>query len=230
VRPVTRDPVTLLIATTNADKAREIAHLLRDVPVSLLTLGEGPAVPEPVETGDTFEANARLKATYYDESVAAPLRAARPGVRILTVAEDSGLAIDALDGEPGVYSARFLSPSATYPERFAAIQSRLAARPDAPRTARFVCALAVVEQGGVLFETRGTIEGVIAREARGGAGFGYDPIFEYPPFGRTLAEVTEADKLAVAHRGHAFRLLAAWLAPEAARRVSKTTAKIVSEV
>ena len=206
-----RDPVTLLVATTNADKAREIAFLLRDAPVSLLTLRDGPAVEEPVETGETFEANARLKAEYYDGAVAALLRTAQPSARILTVAEDSGLAIDALDGEPGVYSARFLSAAATYPQRFAAIQARLAERPGAPRTARFVCALAVVEHGGLLFETRGTIEGVIAREARGGAGFGYDPIFEYPPFGRTLAEVTEADKLAVAHRGQAFRALATWL-------------------
>jgi XTP/dITP diphosphohydrolase len=211
---VTRDPVTLLVATTNADKAREIAFLLRGAPVSLLTLRDGPAVAEPLETGVTFDANARLKAEYYDAAVATPLRAARPAARILTVAEDSGLAIDALDGEPGVYSARFLSASATYPERFAAIQARLAARASAPRTARFVCALAVVDQGRVVFETRGTIEGVIAREARGGAGFGYDPIFEYPPFGRTLAEVPEADKLAVAHRGHAFRALAAWLVSE----------------
>ena len=214
MRPVTRDAVRLLVATTNADKAREIAHLLRDVPVSLLTLRDGPAVAEPVETGDTFEANARLKAEYYDRAVAAALRAARPPARILTVAEDSGLAIDALDGEPGVYSARYLSPSASYPERFASIQARLAARPAVSRTARFVCALAVVEHGRVLFETRGTIEGVIAREARGGAGFGYDPIFEYPPLAGTLAEVSEEDKLAVAHRGHAFRALASWLARE----------------
>jgi XTP/dITP diphosphohydrolase len=208
---VPRDPITLLVATTNADKAREIARLLGDVPIALLTLADGPAVPEPVETGDTFEANARLKAEYYDRMVAAAMRTARPGVRLLTVAEDSGLAIDALGGEPGIYSARFLAPTATYPERFAAIQSRLAAQPEAPRTARFVCALAVIEDRQLRFETRGTIEGVIATEARGSAGFGYDPIFEYPPFGQTLAEVSEADKLAVAHRGHAFRSLAAWL-------------------
>ena len=207
-----RVPVTLLVATTNADKGREIARLLGDMAVSLLTLADGPAVPEPIESGDTFDANARLKAVYYDRTVGAALRAARPGVRLLTVAEDSGLAIDALGGEPGIYSARFLSPTATYPERFAAIQSRLAERPEAPRTARFVCALAVVEGGRIVYETRGTIEGVIAAHARGGAGFGYDPIFEYPPFGKTLAEVSEADKLAVAHRGHAFRSLAAWLA------------------
>jgi XTP/dITP diphosphohydrolase len=209
---VTPDAVALLVATTNADKAREIEHLLRAVPVRLLTLADGPSVAEPVETGDTFEANARLKAEYYDRTVAAALRTAHPATRVLTVAEDSGLAVDALDGAPGVHSARFLSPAASYPERFAAIQGQLAQRPEAPRSARFVCALAVVEHGDVLFETRGTIEGLIAREARGGAGFGYDPIFEYPPFGKTLAEVSEADKLAVAHRGHAFRNLAAWLA------------------
>ena len=214
MRPVTGNPVTLLVATTNADKAREIAFLLRGTRVSLLTLRDGPAVTEPVETGDSFEANARLKAEYYDSAVAVPLRRTRPSLRLLTVAEDSGLAIDALDGEPGIYSARFLSPSASYPERFAAIQARLAEHPSAPRTARFVCALAVVDQGRVVFETRGTIEGVIAGEARGSAGFGYDPIFEYPPFGRTLAEVPESDKLAVAHRGHAFRSLATWLVSE----------------
>ena len=129
------------------------------------------------------------------------------------MAEDSGLVIDALDGEPGVHSARFLSPAATYPERFAAIQARLAERPGRTAHARASCARwPSSSTGASLFETRGTIEGVIARDARGGAGFGYDPIFEYPPFGKTLAEVDEADKLAVAHRGHAFRSLAEWLA------------------
>lgn len=211
-------PVTLLIATTNRDKTREIRRLLAGTPIALLTLRECPAVVEPAETGDTFEANARLKAEYYDRAVAAPALA-RGQVRapLRTVAEDSGLVIDALDGEPGVHSARFLSPDATYEARFAAIEARLADRPTAPRTARFVCALAAVEHGRVVFETRGTIEGVIAPQARGGAGFGYDPIFEYPPLGKTLAEVDEAEKLAVAHRGHAFRSLAAWLASE--RRV-----------
>jgi XTP/dITP diphosphohydrolase len=203
--------VTLLVATTNPGKTREIRRLLDGI--ELLTLSDCPAVAEPVETGDTFEANARLKAEYYDRTVAVPAtaRGRVPGT-VLTVAEDSGLVVDALDGEPGVHSARFLSPDATYAARFAAIQARLDARPSAPRSARFVCALAVVEQGRIVFETRGVIEGVIAREARGHAGFGYDPIFEYPPFGKTLAEVDEPDKLAVAHRGHAFRALAQWLA------------------
>jgi XTP/dITP diphosphohydrolase len=189
---VTRDPVTLLVATTNADKAREIAFLLRGAPVSLLTLRDGPAVAEPVESGDTFEANARLKAAYYDAAVADPLRAARPSIPILTVAEDSGLAIDALDGEPGVYSARFLSPSATYPNGFAAIEAprraacapprppasparsgRRRARPRAVRNARHD-------------RRRDRARG------RGGAGFGYDPNLRVPAVRQTLAEVSEA--------------------------------------
>jgi XTP/dITP diphosphohydrolase len=204
--------VTLLVATTNLDKVREIRHLLAGTPAGLLTLRDCPPVAEPVETGETFEANARLKAEYYDRTVAAPaIAGGRAQAPLFTVAEDSGLEVDALDGEPGVRSARFVSPEASYPERFAEIDRRLAARPDLPRTARFVCALAVVEQGRVVFETRGTIEGVIAPAARGSAGFGYDPIFEYPPFGKTLAEVDEPEKLAVAHRGHAFRSLARWL-------------------
>jgi len=211
-------PVTLLIATTNRDKTREIRRLLAGTPIALLTLRECPAVVEPAETGDTFEANARLKAEYYDRTVAAAaLARGQAHAPLLTVAEDSGLVIDALDGDPGVRSARFLSPDASYEARFAAIEARLADRPTAPRTARFVCALAAVEQGRVVYETRGTIEGLITHQARGSAGFGYDPIFEYPPLGKTLAEVDEAEKLAVAHRGHAFRSLAAWLAKE--RRV-----------
>ncbi len=204
--------MTLLVATTNRDKAREIHHLLSGVRVSLLTLRDGPTVAEPTEDGDTFEANARLKAEYYDRAVTRPLLAGgQVAEPCLTVAEDSGLAIDALDGEPGVQSARFLGPDAPYAERFAEIERRLALRPEAPRTARFVCALAVVHHGRLVFEARGTVEGTIARQARGSAGFGYDPIFEYPPFGRTLAEVDEAAKLAVAHRGEAFRRLARWL-------------------
>jgi len=162
--------------------------------------GQRPLARRPPEDAPDFVGNAHIKALAATRASGLP-----------ALVDDSGFCVAALGGDPGVYSARFLSPSATYPERFAAIQTRLAERPSAPRTARFVCALAVVDRGRVVFETRGTIEGVIARETRGSAGFGYDPIFEYPPFGKTLAEVTEADKLAVAHRGHAFRSLAAWL-------------------
>jgi XTP/dITP diphosphohydrolase len=190
----------LLVATTNRDKVREIRSLLEGAPVDLITLSEIAPVAEPEETGNTFEDNARLKARYY---------AKHSGM--LTVAEDSGLAIDALDGEPGVKSARFLRPDASYPERFAAIFERLARHPERPRTARFVCALSVVDGDAIAFETTGTVEGVIAETPAGARGFGYDPIFFYPPYRATLAEVSNDDKLAVAHRGQAFRSLARWI-------------------
>lgn len=190
----------LLVATTNPGKLREIRNVLSGAPVDLIGLGDLPAIEEPEETGDTFEENARLKARYY---------AGHAGM--LTVAEDSGLVVDALDGEPGVRSARFIRPDASYAERFAEIYRRLAARPDAPRTARFVCALAVADGEQILFETTGTVEGVVAETPRGTGGFGYDPLLYFPSYGRTLAEVTQEEKLRVAHRGQAFRALAEWL-------------------
>jgi XTP/dITP diphosphohydrolase len=192
--------VRLLIATTNTGKLREIRSLLGGSAVELITLRHLDPIEEPEETGATFEDNARLKALYYAE---------RSG--LTTVAEDSGLVIDGLDGEPGVRSARFLRSDASYPERFAEIFRRLAGPPAKTRAARFVCALAVVEGGAIVFEARGTVEGEIAHHARGAHGFGYDPIFYYPPYGATLADVAEDAKLAVAHRGQAFRALAEWL-------------------
>lgn len=197
----------LLVATTNPDKLREIRGVLNRLPVEIMTLQDLTPVPEPEETGATFAENARLKALYYDAAAQAdPQVSAR-----YTVAEDSGLVIDALDGEPGVYSARFLRPDATYPERFAEIDRRLALVPTRARSARFVCALAVMHAGTVIYETKGTVEGEIADAPRGASGFGYDPVFYYPPYGRTLGEVTEEAKLRVAHRGEAFRRLAVWL-------------------
>ena len=196
----------LVVATTNPGKLREIRELLAGVPVTLVGLADMPPVEEPEETGVSFEENARLKALYYDKHLLHDAAAAG-----MTVAEDSGLVIDALDGEPGVRSARFLRPDASYPERFAEIFRRLAERPGRPRTARFVCAVAVVEQGRVIYETTGTVEGEIAPAASGTGGFGYDPIFYYPPYGSTLADVTQEEKIRVAHRGIAFRTVAAWL-------------------
>jgi XTP/dITP diphosphohydrolase len=221
----------LLIATTSRDKLREIHGLLGHLPIELLSLRDFPAAPEPDETGATFSENARIKALCYDDSVAQPAavvpasaeayggtspKRQREGGQgpLFTVAEDSGLVVEALGGEPGVYSARFVRPDATYPERFAEIYRRLAEQPNAPRTARFVCAVAVVQGGTVVYETEGTVEGEVAAVPHGDQGFGYDPIFYYPPYGRTLADVSEADKLRVAHRGQAFRKLAAWLSRE----------------
>ena len=202
----------LLIATTNPGKLREIRRILAHLSVELLSLRDVPSVPEPEETGATFGDNARLKALYYDAAISVGLPATRENSEpVYTVAEDSGLVIDALNGEPGVHSARFLRPDATYPERFAEIYRRLAARPSAPRTARFVAAVAVVHASAVIYETTGTVEGEIAPEPRGQGGFGYDPIFYYGPYGCTLGETTDEEKIAIAHRGVAFRHLAKWL-------------------
>ena len=198
----------ILLATTNAGKLREIRALLADMPVDLRGLGEYPSVPDPDETGETFAENARLKARAYANALGEHLSAGS-----LVVAEDSGLVIDALDGEPGVRSARFLGPAAIYAERFEAIERRLAAQPSRPRTARFVCALAAVDlRGSIVFETGGTVEGLIAAKPAGTRGFGYDPIFFHPPLGRTLAEASDEEKRTVSHRGQAFRALAGWLA------------------
>ena len=157
----------------------------------------------PDETGDTFVANAREKALHY---------AAATGQ--LTLAEDSGLEIDGLNGEPGVHSARFNGDS--YPERFKVIYARLANAERLRCRARFVCALVVVRGSNILFETRGTVEGQVANEPSGAAGFGYDPIFHYPPYGKTLAEVSREEKTAVSHRGKAVRALRNYLATNTA--------------
>lgn len=190
----------LVLATTNPGKIREIRHVLDGIGWELRTLAEYPPVPEPEETGATFFENARLKARYY---------AAYTGE--LTVAEDSGLVIDGLGGEPGVNSARYLGDGLSYAERFAHISRELEARGTRNSPARFVCALVLARDERILFEAEGRVEGTIAPEPRGTNGFGYDPIFFYPPYGCTLAEVDNERKLAVAHRGHAFRQLREYL-------------------
>lgn len=194
----------LLIATTNEGKMREIREVLRGLDVPIRSLNDFPPVQEPDETEGTFEGNAELKARVY---------AAATGVT--TVAEDSGLVIDALAGAPGIHSARY--PGATYPDKFANLYRALAPHPR-PWIARYVCAIAVVgstpagsDRSSVLFRTTATVEGEIWPEPRGTHGFGYDPIFYYPPYGRTFGEVDDARKLAVAHRGKAFGVLRDWL-------------------
>ena len=189
---------TLLVATTNPGKIREIRGILERVPVELVTLDRLPAIEEPEETGRTFAENSRLKALYY---------AAKTGLP--AVADDSGLEIDALNGAPGIHSARWHGTH--YPTKFDVIYRELEALGLATSAARFVAHVAVASEGRILFEATGTVEGRIAPEPRGAHGFGYDPIFYYPPYGTTLADGAEDAKLAVAHRGQAFRALAGWL-------------------
>jgi XTP/dITP diphosphohydrolase len=190
----------LLVATSNPGKVREIAQILDGVPVELVGLDAFPAVSPPAETGCTFAENARQKALYYAEASG-----------MIAVAEDSGLEIDALGGDPGVHSARFGGMVGAYPGKFEIIFQRLRGRGALDSTARFVCALAVAHERHLLFEARGVVEGRITDRPRGTGGFGYDPIFFYPPFGKTLAELSEEQKAGVSHRGQAFRELRRFL-------------------
>jgi XTP/dITP diphosphohydrolase len=188
----------LLVATTNPGKLREIRGILAHVPIELLSLDDVPSLAEPEETGSTFAENARLKALYYHQHTGLP-----------AVADDSGIVIDALGGEPGVHSARWHGEH--YPTKFAEIYRRLCEKGLETSPARFVAHIALADDGRVVFEATGTVEGRIAAEPRGTHGFGYDPIFFYPPYGCTLGEVEGARKAAVSHRGQAFRQLADYL-------------------
>ncbi len=187
----------LLIATTNPNKIREIRPLLAGVAFEIVTLADVAPMPEPEETGATFWENARIKALAYAR-----------GSGLCAVAEDSGLVVDAMQGEPGVFSARFLGPDASYSDRFVQIFRRIDGK---PRSARFVTGLAVARGNEILFETETTIEGEIAPAAAGAHGFGYDPIFWYPPLNVTTAALTDHEKAAVSHRARAFRDLRRWL-------------------
>jgi len=186
----------LLVATTNPNKVKEIQRVLDGADVEVITLDRWPDLPAPEETGRTFEDNARLKATYYARATGQ-----------VTVAEDSGIEIDALGGMPGVESARYAGEETSYPEKFARLYAALDRTGSRDSAARFVCAMAVASPDAILFEARGVIEGRGAQEPAGSGGFGYDPFFFYPPYGRTLGQVTPDEKLAVSHRGQAFRKL-----------------------
>ena len=190
----------LLLATTNPGKLREIQRILHGVPVRFITLADFPNIAVADETGTSFAENARQKALHY---------AALTGM--LTMAEDSGFEVDALNGEPGIYSARYLREDATYPERFAAIYERVRASGAPSRGARFVCAVALAVGRDIVFETAGTVEGELAAAPAGPNGFGYDPAFFYPPYGKTFGEVSDEEKTAVSHRGHAMRSLREYL-------------------
>jgi XTP/dITP diphosphohydrolase len=192
----------LLVATTSRGKLREIRSLLAGLSIELVTLDAWPSLAAPEETGRTVEENARLKARYY---------AAATG--LATVAEDSGLEIDALGGAPGVESARYGGPDASYQEKFRLIYDALRARRASGSAARFVCALALASRDRIVFEARASVGGSIAPAPKGDGGFGYDPIFFYPPFGCTLAEAGDR-KSEVSHRGEAFRALRAFLLEE----------------
>lgn len=191
-------PLSLLIATTNPGKLKEIGGILAGVPVTLLTLNDRAPIAEPEETGATFADNARLKARYYSAATG-----------LLSVADDSGLEIAALDSAPGVHSARW--HGSDYTAKFQKIQELFRERGVAGSAARFVCHIAVARGNRIVFEAEGIVEGEIVAQPRGANGFGYDPIFFYPPMGLTLAELEHEQKSTVSHRGKAFAALRAHL-------------------
>jgi XTP/dITP diphosphohydrolase len=190
----------LVVATTNPGKLREITGILsrlsagRESAIELVSLQAFPEIVEPEETGETFAANARLKAVYYAKATGLP-----------SVADDSGLEIAALDNAPGVHSARWQGTD--YAVKFRRIYELLRERGVENSPARFVCRVALADSNRVLFESEGIVNGEIASQPRGTNGFGYDPIFYYPPFGCTLAELDLERKATVSHRGHAFAAL-----------------------
>ncbi len=189
--------ITILVATQNRFKAAEISRLLGDTDVRVLTLADVAPSLEIPETGVTFAENARLKAV-----------AAAQATGYLTLADDSGLAVDALEGAPGVYSKRFADSD---PARNARVLAGLRGVPWDRRTARFHCAVVIADATGVRAEIEETAAGHITDAPRGDDGFGYDPIFQPDGETRTMAEMTMDEKNVLSHRGKAFRAAAAWL-------------------
>ena len=186
-------------ATGNAGKLREFRHAGEVLAIEVEPLPDLKSIAAPEEHGATFEENARLKAEYYSRFA--------PG---LLFADDSGLAVDALGGEPGVRSARYAGENADDAANNRLLLERLADRTD--RTARFVCVIALAESGRTIGTFRGEVEGEILRAARGPGGFGYDPLFYYPPFGCSFGEAGDARKFEVSHRGNALRKMLVYLA------------------
>jgi XTP/dITP diphosphohydrolase len=185
----------LLIATTNRHKLEEFRAIFHDLSYELLSLNDIQLDMDVEETGSTFRENAEIKALAYARATG-----------LLTLADDSGLEIDALDGAPGVYSARFAGVDTSYEERFRLIFKRLHGLPSSRRTARFRCVITIAESSGIYQSVEGVIEGVITEESRGTYGFGYDPIFLVPSLGKTTAELLPEHKNQISHRAQAVRL------------------------
>ncbi len=186
----------LIFATGNENKMKEIRMILADAGYEILSMKEAGIDADIVEDGTTFEENAIIKA-----------KAIRELCGCLVLADDSGLEIDYLNKEPGIYSSRYMGEDTSYDLKNQNLISRLEGVPDEKRTARFVCAIAAAFPDGRIETRRGTIEGRIAYEPAGENGFGYDPIFYVPEFGKTTAELSPEEKNEVSHRGRALRMI-----------------------
>ncbi len=189
--PVLQDPLCIVIATRNSGKIAEIKDLLKDHPVQIKSLDDFGPIPEVTEDGDTFEENAYKKASFTARVLGVP-----------ALADDSGLVVDALDGRPGVLSARYAGQGATDAERCEKLLAEMAAESD--RRAAFECVISVAVPTGEALTYEARCEGLIAEEPAGDKGFGYDPIFFFPPMEKTFAQLTMAEKSRVSHRGKAL--------------------------
>jgi XTP/dITP diphosphohydrolase len=191
----------LLLASQNPGKLNEMRVLVAGLPLRVVSPRDLGIVEAPDETGTTFIENATIKALHY---------ARRSG--LMAVADDSGISVDALDGEPGLYSSRFGGEGASDLERNRLLLKKLQGVPPEKRGAHFTSAVVVARDSEVLFQAQEEVHGFIAEETRGRNGFGYDPLFFYPPYGRTFGEVPHEDKDRVSHRGKAFARLRGFLA------------------
>lgn len=190
----------IIFATGNAGKMKEIRNILADIPAEVVSMKEAGVQADIVEDGKTFAENAVIKAKAIMELTGE-----------IVLADDSGLVIDYLNGEPGIYSARYMGEDTSYRIKNANLIERLSGVPDEKRTARFVCAIAAAFPDGRVEITEGTIEGRIGYEEKGENGFGYDPIFFVPEYGCTTAELSEEQKNQISHRGKALTAMKAAL-------------------
>ena len=186
----------IIFATGNKDKMREIREIMADCDVHIVSMKEAGIRVDIVEDGTTFEENAKIKA-----------RAVAAHTDAIVLADDSGLEIDYLNKEPGIYSARYAGTNTSYDIKNSLLLSRMKGVPDKQRTARFVCAVAAVFPNGDKEVVRGTMEGCIGYEIAGADGFGYDPIFFLPEYGCTSAELAPEKKNELSHRGEALRMM-----------------------
>jgi len=186
-----QNSVPLVIATRNKGKTSEIRELLKDFPVDIKNLDDFGPIPEAVEDGDTFDENAYKKSSFAAKVLGYP-----------ALADDSGLVVEALDGAPGVYSARYGGENATDKQRSEKLLQEMQGKSN--RKAAFECVISIAVPGGPALTYEGSCEGLIAEKPSGENGFGYDPVFYYPPFEKTFAELTREEKNRVSHRGKAL--------------------------
>ena len=193
----------MIVATGNKDKVKEIKEILSDMDALVVTMKDAGLSAEPEEDGATFLENAVITA----KAVAEKAAKSSDWKDAVVMADDSGLVIDALNGEPGIYSARYMGHDTSYREKNANLIERLDNVPEEERSARFVCAVAAVCPGGKILTAEAAMEGRIAYEEHGQGGFGYDPIFYLPEFDRTSAELSLEEKNSISHRGKALRMM-----------------------